>query len=239
MENMKPRNYGYCVICEKDTEFIEENPWLRDHYLCTSCKSIPRQRALINTLNEFYPEWKTMDIYESSPCGPASKFLKTKNDQYVSSHLFSEDLPSGSYVKGIRNENLERMSFGDVSFDLVITQDVFEHVMEPDKAFNEISRILRPGGAHVFTMPWYSDLEKTRRRAKKMNGEIIYLEEPQYHGNPVDAKGSLVTFDWGRDFTDFIFEHSNMQTLIYLVKDKYLGLDAEFLHVFVSRKKET
>ena len=37
---------------------------------------------------------------------------------------------------------------------------------------------------------------------------------------------------------EYIYTHANMYTLVYLQKDKSLGLDAEFLHVFISRKQE-
>jgi hypothetical protein len=36
------------------------------------------------------------------------------------------------------SEDLEALTFPDESFDLVITQDVFEHVLRPAKAFAEI-----------------------------------------------------------------------------------------------------
>ena len=60
-------NNGYCVICEKEATFIEHNDWLRDHYLCSTCHSIPRQRALIHVLNTFFPKWGSYHIHESSP----------------------------------------------------------------------------------------------------------------------------------------------------------------------------
>jgi hypothetical protein len=85
-------------------------------------------------------------------------------------------------------------------------------------------------------MPWYPKLTKTVQRAKQVGDTITYLEEPVYHGNPIDAKGSLVTYDWGLDFTDFIYKHSGMHTTIYLHENSYLGLEAEFLEVFISRK---
>lgn len=30
---MSKKNAGYCIICEKDTVFIEESEWLRDGYI--------------------------------------------------------------------------------------------------------------------------------------------------------------------------------------------------------------
>ena len=53
---------------------------------------------------------------------------------------------------GNRCENLEELTFDDNTFDLVITQDVLEHVLNPGKAFKEICRVLKPGGAHKFLL---------------------------------------------------------------------------------------
>jgi len=39
----------------------------------------------------------------------------------------------------------------DESFDLVITQDFFEHVLRPAK---EIARTLKSGGAHIYAVPY-------------------------------------------------------------------------------------
>jgi len=48
-----------------------------------------------------------------------------------------------------------------VAFDLVITQDFFEHVLRPAKAFAEIARTLKPGGALIYAVPY--DLGKNGR----------------------------------------------------------------------------
>jgi hypothetical protein len=77
------------------------------------------------------------------------------------------------------------------------------------------------------------------QRAKQLdNGEIEFLEEAIYHGNPIDSKGSLVTFDWGLDFIDLIYANSGMFTTIYREKDRNKGIDGEFLEVFISRKSQ-
>ena len=128
------------------------------------------------------------------------------------------------------------MTFGDGSFDLVITQDVFEHVLNPALAFREIARILKPGGAHIFTVPLYRGQQTVIRAADKGN-EIQFLQEPMYHGNPVDKKGSLVVTDWGDDMGDFIRASSGLETEIFTFHEPALGLEAEFLDVFVSRMK--
>lgn len=40
----------------------------------------------------------------------------------------------------------ERLPFGDESFDLITSCDVFEHVHEVDKGLDECMRVLRRGG---------------------------------------------------------------------------------------------
>ena len=42
-----------------------------------------------------------------------------------------------------------RLPFADRSFDAVFSSDTFEHVQDLDLAFNEIFRVLRPGGALI------------------------------------------------------------------------------------------
>lgn len=228
---------GFCPICEAKALFVKKGKWLRDEYICLQCKSIPRQRAIIVALNLFAPEWKNLKIHESSPSGVSSNFIERNCSQYIQSQYFF-NTPLGELKNGVRCENLEKMTFEDKSLDLIITQDVFEHVMNPSDAFREISRVLKPGGMHIFTMPWYPKLKKTVQRAKMINGEIEHIEEPIYHGNPIDADGSLVTYDWGIDFTDYVYANSGMFTTIYLLENKNMGLSAEFLEVFVSKKPE-
>jgi hypothetical protein len=231
-------NQGYCAICDSPTLFIEHDDWLRDFYHCQKCYSIPRQRAIILALNKFFPTWKALKIHESSPGGSSSTAIEKHCSEYTPTHFF-QDIPLGKSKDGIRCENLEQMTFENDSFDLLISQDVFEHVMNPADAFKEIVRTLKPGGAHVFTMPWYPHLKKTVQRARQLdNGEIEFLEEAIYHGNPIDNQGSLVTFDWGVDFVDFIYAHSGMSTTIYRERDRSKGIDGEFLEVFISRKPQ-
>ncbi len=228
-------NIGFCPICEHKTLFVEKSEWLRDHYYCIFCWSVPRQRALIKVLQENFHNWRKLQIHESSPCGASSRKLRKECNNYLPSQYYT-DLQPGNYRQGFRCENLEKLTFADGAFDLVITQDVFEHVLHPASAFREIARTLKPGGAHVFTVPLYKG-QKTVVRAAGEANEIEYLQEPMYHGNPVDRKGSLVVTDWGDDMFDFIQASSGMTTEFFTFHDRSLGLEAEFLDVFVSRKK--
>jgi SAM-dependent methyltransferase len=227
-------NSGYCPICMAATTFIVYNPWLRDHYKCVSCGSIPRQRAIINAINIFYPGWRGAVIHESSPAGVSSEFIRCQTMNYTFSFFFP-DVKPGEYKHGARCENIEDMTFDDESFDIFITQDVLEHVVHPQRAFRDISRVLKPGGIHIFTVPLYRDLVHTRSRITDENGVIKHIMEPVFHGNPIDEGGALVTYDYGLDLPEVIETASTMTTTIFLQKDRSLGLDGEFLEVFISR----
>jgi SAM-dependent methyltransferase len=186
-------------------------------------------------LERFLPGWRELSLHESSPDGQLSAFLKKNCPRYSSSHHFA-NVPRGEYKGEHRSEDLSQMTFPDGSFDMFITSDVFEHVMDPAAAFEEIARVLKPGGAHVFTMPWYPQLAQTRQRARiAPGGNIEHLTEPDYHGNPIDASGSLVTFDWGLDFPTFIRKHGGHDTTVYVERNRSKGIDGEFLEVFITR----
>ena len=232
--------HGFCPICEKSRSFHSKYDWLRDHLLCQGCGSIPRERALMHITATLYPQWRNLRIHESSPVNRgASKKLAAEARQYTPTQ-FSKKLALGAYhpLKRWRNEDLETQTFADESFDLVVTQDVFEHLFNPDAAFNEIARTLRPGGAHIFSVPIVNgrDQPSTVRAVRHPDGNIEHYAKPEYHGNPIDQSGSLVTIDWGYDIVDRIKASSGLDTEIYLLDALHLGIRAELLEILVTRK---
>jgi SAM-dependent methyltransferase len=177
-----------------------------------------------------------MEIHEGSQGHPyVMNFAKHYSH---SSYVPSAEL--GSIVDGKRCENLERLTFKDQSFDLFITQDVFEHVFEPEAAFREIMRVLRIGGAHVFTVPKHKGLLETRQRAKLSNeGVIEHLLEPNYHGAPDGEDPALVTWDYGYDFELSVSEWcGGVPVQTFRTRDHSKGIDALFNEVFMVRKPD-
>jgi SAM-dependent methyltransferase len=239
-ERLRPaviKNRGVCPICECGATFVSRDGWLRDHYKCLRCKSIPRERALMLILQQHYPLWRDLTIHESSPAKRgASKRLASECHAYIPTQFYAHE-PRGSIVDGFRCEDLEQLTFADASIDLHITQDVLEHIPRPAQAFAEIARTLKPGGAHIFTVPIVNkDAPSKPRIAMDACGDIVHLESPQYHGNPIDAKGALVTIDWGYDIREFIARSSGLATEIVRLDDLEHGLRAEYLEVLVTKK---
>ena len=140
-------------------------------------------------------------------------------------------------INGFRNENLEAQTMQDQSCEIVITQDVMEHVNEPAKVFAEVARTLKPGGAYFFTTPTYKELVASERRAMyRADGTIEHLAEPEYHGNPIDDAGSLVTFHFGYDLAQLASEWSSMNMEMARFHDHHHGIIGEFTEVYMLRK---
>lgn len=234
MDEIGSRHLGYCPICERKVEFYIGGKWLRDSYICTICWSNPRQRALTLVLNTILPNYREFNIHETSPDGANSKKFANECAKYSSSQ-YLPDVPFGYSKDGIRCESVEFLTFQDEEFDVFISQDVFEHVMDPIRGFQEVMRTIKPNGFHLFTVPCMKK-HKTSVRVQRVNGDIEYLKEKEYHQNPVDPNGSLVVTSWGNDMKDIIKEKCGYDLQIYDIVDRHFGLDGEFLEVFVMRK---
>jgi len=235
------RNRGHCPICEKKVWFQSKYDWLRDHYLCSGCGSIPRERALMYAIESYYPHFRELAIHESSPAPRgASVKLARECKHYVASQ-YDPSIPFGEIYQdlGYRSEDLENQTFDDNSFDLVITQDVMEHLFHPEQAFAEIARTLKPGGAHIFTVPLVNKLNPSEKWAELFDdGEVNYLREAEYHGNPIDRNGSLVTMHWGYDICEMIYNSSRLFTTIIMIDNIDMGIRAEYIEVLISLKSE-
>lgn len=156
---------------------------------------------------------------------------------YLATQFFPDE-PLGTNVRGFRNENLERQTFIDKVFNLVVTLDVMEHVGEPDAVFREVSRTLTPGGAYLFTAPTYKAKVTSERRANyKADGTIEYFGAPEYHGNPVSDEGSLVTFHYGYDLPELINQWSGLDVEVLRFHDHYHGLIGEMTEVYICTKR--
>ena len=224
-------NFGYCIVCDHRTLFVETGPYLANTYRCVRCHSIPRWRGLLYVLNREFPNWRNLTLHECGSGGPASRKLRREAAGYNASRYLLPEVARGVAVGDITCQDLESLTFPDESFDLVITQDVLEHVLRPEQAVAEIARVLRPGGAHVFTVPIVHGGQTVVRAIPSESG-IEHILAPDYHGD------SLVIREWGDDFVSFVSDHTGgSDTEICRLHDRKLGLDGDPLEVFITRKK--
>ncbi len=233
---------GFCPCCQRSTTFRSAYDWYRDHLFCEHCDSVVRERALALTLAEILPSWRKLIIHESSPMDRGiSRKMREEAPGYSASQFYPGS-PLGDIVGQFRNEDLERQTFADASFDLVVTLDVMEHVFDPAQVYREIFRTLRPGGYYLHTFPirkWQVDAI-VRRAERLPDGTVKHLvDKPEYHGNPVDASGSLVTYDYGYDFGRQITEWVPFDVRISRFWDQWHGVIGDYTDVVVCQKPST
>jgi len=65
--------------------------------------------------------------------------------------------------------DITKLSFPNNHFDTIICSDVIEHIKEDKKAFSELSRVLKPKGRLLLTIP--SNSENNRKTYKKYGHE--------------------------------------------------------------------
>lgn len=198
---------------------------LRETGVCANCHSVNRERQVAHFLNRAYNLRQNvrfpdhLAILNAETTGVLHHYL-ARNKGYRASEYLGPDRRPGELVGGVRHEDFQALSFADNSLDLVISRDVFEHIPDPYAAHREVLRVLRPGGRHVFTVPFYDQQFDDEVRARRgPDGRVEHLLPPIHHLNPVDPEaGSLV-------YTIF-----SLETLLKL---RRLGFLPRLWHLYV------
>jgi SAM-dependent methyltransferase len=84
---------------------------------------------------------------------------------------------------------MQHLPHAEGTFDLVVHSDTLEHVPDPVRGLAECRRVLKDGGACVFTVPIV-----VGRLTRSRTGL-----PPSYHGDPDDGSGYLVHTEFGAD----------------------------------------
>lgn len=207
---------GFCRVCEREVNFLVDQQcgavetrggWIpnwRERMVCPGCGLNNRQRMMAFAARNAVKCYRDRrpEVYLMEQITSIYRWMSTSVPQAhcTGSEYLGEDVAPGKIIKGIRHEDVERLSFPEASFDLVISNDVLEHVVNPCRALEEACRILRPRGEMLMTVPFHLNMEKSGRRAELVNGKLVHILPPVYHGNPVSDDGSLVFTDFGWDF---------------------------------------
>jgi predicted SAM-dependent methyltransferase len=156
-----------------------------------------------------------------------------KNNHYFSS-IYAEEYPVGTEIeKNVFCQNIEALTFIDESFDIIITEDVLEHVRNYKMAFSEIYRVLKKGGMHIFTIPFLFNQE-TIVRVDTSTTEDIYILPPEYHGD--SRRGKIIAYrTFGVDLFN-ILSDTGFSTAVYnsSLYDSQCGIYNST--VFISKK---
>ncbi|WP_424923854.1 class I SAM-dependent methyltransferase [Aeromicrobium yanjiei] len=102
-------------------------------------------------------------------------------------------------------QDLHDLTYEDESQDFVVTEDVLEHVRHPSTCFAEIRRVLRPGGQHIFTVPYSHDRPTVQRVDTSGPTDVLLMEE-EWHGDSIRDR-VLAYRNFGYDIFDQLRQH--------------------------------
>lgn len=174
---------------------------------CTACGAKLRARRLSSVLINTFPTGATTpkSLREWSNTPQARSLRIAEINRIEGLHEAIASLPDLSFSdfaepdirpqNDVPSEDLASLSYGEATFDLVLTSETLEHVPDLAAALSEIRRVLKPGGWHLFTIPIRPGVATTFARSEiGPDGEVID------HAAPIRHPGG----DWGYPvFTEF------------------------------------
>ena len=159
---------------------------------CRKCRSNVRFRWIVHALSmelfgkslplKKFPKRKDVRGFGMSDPGeiayPLSKRLQYTNTFYDAEPRFDIQAPPPG-----------------LAYDFIIASEVFEHVPPPiEKAFHNLSRLLKPDGFVVFTTPWELEGDTIEHYPNLHDWQLVKLESGYLVVNRT-ASGRIETFE--------------------------------------------
>ncbi len=217
---------GHCNVCGIFTAFFYKEITLsRESLTCSVCLTTSRYRSIargilravkdltqveapsfaslrktkINTPVRIYDT--QMPFYFRTCSYPLPDLLASIPNFEVYLSRFRPQEPLGKKLSGapnLTNQNLERLTFPDAFFDVVITSDVMEHVRNDALAHAEIRRVLKPEGVYIFTVPHsridHDTLHRVVVHDPNDSDKDEFVLEKEFHGDANDPENAALSY---------------------------------------------
>eukprot|EP00889_Picochlorum_renovo_P008948 jgi/Picre1/35978/NNA_003435.t1 len=243
----------HCPVCGKQTSGLFSGNY-RETGRCEHCGASNRFRQISLVVNGLVAVGSAqpvtclnctlqndgansnLAIYNTQCSGTLHNILR-KLPKYQCTEYYGPQSKYGDFVDGIKNEDLQKLTFSGNNFDIVLSSEVFEHIPDPYEAHREVFRVLKPGGCHVFTVPFIPDNFYDKNIASlNHEGEIIWTSEPMFHLDPIRKDGVPVFNIFGIEMLPKLcklgFEESYFR--FHSVSSGILGSNA---YVFLACKR--
>lgn len=244
LANMRYHKFGTCNVCGKRTIFLcTDLETARGNMFCLFCRSSSRKRHVakhvicdavrdISCIAQIPALDREISIYVLETGDAFYKALKEY--PHFFSSTYDPDIETGNTIGDrIYCQNVEELTFDDSSFDIVISEDIFEHVRNYKRGFESVARVLKPGGYHIFTVPFNFHIP-TIVRVDTSTDEDIHLLPPEYHGDRI--RGQILAYrTFGTDLFNTL-QSLGFETTAHFSKyaDQKNGIFDSY--VFVSQK---
>ena len=159
-------NNVHCICCDKD--FITFLPFgliKRANAACPNCGSLERHRLhwhyMKNRTNLFSAGNTKLKLLHVAPESIFyNHFNGIKNIEYIPCDKFEKGYEN-SYSPKTINVDITNIQFQDNEFDIIYCSHVLEHIIDDNKAMQELYRVLKPGGWAMLQVPLDVNRENT------------------------------------------------------------------------------
>ncbi|SIO62053.1 Methyltransferase domain-containing protein [Singulisphaera sp. GP187] len=242
--------FGTCLVCGAFTHWKIHSENLRESGYCRKCTAMNRYRAqayvVCKSLSDALgirlrsladvAKLTNLKVYNTDAHSAVHRTLAPMKN-YICSEYFGDEYTSGQCFNNVQHQDLMNLSLPDKSIDLVLTADVFEHLPDPYRAHREIFRILKPGGRHIFTVPFdQAQYLDEVRAVVDDKGSIQMLKPPVYHHDPLRLdEGCLVYSFFSIEMLSRL-RRIGFRTNMYRVKRPWNGIFGNNSTVFEAIK---
>ncbi len=204
-----------CNICGNKADIFGSDTW-HENTICPYCHSEVRHR-LEYAIFQFTNKYKKDDIFKGKNIlhfaaeKPLAKQLKRYSKNYICA-----DIKTGTDI-------MKMPQYTNETFDVVIANDVLEHINILHKGISEVYRVLKCGGYFICTVPQKDNLEKTEEDPNINTPEL----REKYYGQNDHMR------IFGNDFKE-ILKSSNF-TVEVIDKD-YFSKEIAETHILFPQK---
>lgn len=148
--NASQKNYCECSICgwrgmRFNTAFYKDG--LQDNVICTNCESWGRHRRAWGLLHDGGYLKEGIKILDTAPMKLLSQKIKKFSVSYTSIDIETNRKPS---IQG----DLTKIPFKEKTFDLVLSMQVLEHIMDDKKALKDLISVTKDNGTLIISVPF-------------------------------------------------------------------------------------
>lgn len=225
---------GYCSACQRVRNFkvnigvyFGSLPNLREGLVC-ECGLSNRNRLIYSAISLERESHPALQIAILERTSILFQRLQETYPEIIGSEYIGAGIPGGTLhaMSGIpvRHESITGLSFSSCSLDVMVHNDVLEHVFDYRKALEELHRVLKKGGSLIFTCPFFFMLDRELQKARVLaDGSIEFLMEPEYHGDPINPKGALTFYHYGWGLLDDLVQCGFVDVRVGVLYDVFSG----------------
>lgn len=141
LENESHHQYNFCNICNKEVNFSQ---WLYRKSQCPVCGSLERHRAMAIHIWSYLPELYHKNVLHFAPERCLKQIFLSIPVNYI---------PTNYSPKDKYNIDITNISYPDNHFELIIVNQILEHIKDDKLAISELYRVLKRGGRALLTVP--------------------------------------------------------------------------------------